>query len=54
MKAHGNSQEKQIRTAILQCVGFYENDLKDKISAAIRKEKENSVKSEDGAPGAEE
>ncbi len=54
VKAHGNSQEKQIRTAILQCVGFYENDLKDKISAAIRKEKENSVKSEDGAPGAEE
>ena len=42
VKAHGNSKERQIKTAILQCVGFYENDLKDKITAAIRAQKESS------------
>ena len=42
VKAHGNSQEKQICTAILQCVGFRENDLKEKIAAAIKAQKERS------------
>ena len=41
VKAHGNSEGKQISTAILQCLSFYENDLKDKITEAIRGEKED-------------
>ena len=53
VKAHGNSEAHQISTAILQCVDFYENNLKDKITAAIRKEKENGGNSGEETGGAE-
>ncbi|MBQ1376739.1 MAG: phosphate acyltransferase PlsX [Lachnospiraceae bacterium] len=35
IKAHGNSTEVQIKNAIIQCIKFTENDLKDKIAKAI-------------------
>jgi len=37
MKAHGNSTEKQIKYAILQCIDFKKNDLSDKIEKALAK-----------------
>ena len=46
VKAHGNSQAHQIETAILQCVGFHENDLKDKITEAIGALKRTSAEEE--------
>ena len=35
IKAHGNSTDVQIKNAILQCIGFAENDLTDKIEKAV-------------------
>ena len=36
VKAHGNSEGKQIKNAILQCIAFSENDLRGKIEDAIK------------------
>lgn len=37
VKAHGNSTSLQIRNAVLQCIGFINNDLSAKIEKAIEK-----------------
>ncbi len=47
VKAHGNSHAPQIRTAILQCVGFYENDLKNRISESIQAHKPEKTSKEE-------
>ena len=36
VKAHGNSEEKQVKNAILQCIDFSKNDLSEKFVQALQ------------------
>ena len=38
VKAHGNSEAVQVKNAVLQCIGFTKNDLRDKIVQSMKRD----------------